>query len=233
MPGAGRRGRSLTHPRPGTRSKNSHVKLHQFRPLCGCGFEVYVISPLLEAYSLSQALQFAMVATSAHSLSSSSLGRSLARSRAVRVPLCLQPLLATIAPRPPRFGRDLLAGENIRQYPTLSLAFRSIGLNFQSTLRAGRRDVSESAAGSGAGREPGGWSASSRMAGPAPRGAVPGGPIPSGWKWDGRRAGREGRGRRGRGLPACSPSLTRRPRRTGGRGQRPRRGRRPPRDPSE
>ena len=104
MPGAGRRGRSLTHPRPGTRSKNSHVKLHQFRPLCGCGFEVYVISPLLEAYSLSHALQFAMVATSAHSLSSSSLGRSVARSRAVRVPplpfrVCFAPVSETAIDR--------------------------------------------------------------------------------------------------------------------------------------
>ena len=104
MPGPGRRVRSLTHPRPGTRSKNSHVKLHQFKPLCGCGFEVYVISPLLEAYSLSHALQFAMVATSAHSLSSSSLGRSLGRSRAVRVPplpfrVCFAPVSETAIDR--------------------------------------------------------------------------------------------------------------------------------------
>ena len=85
--GAGAKG-SVAHPLPGTRSKNSHVKLHQFKPLCGCGFEVYVISPLLEAYSLSHALQFAMVATSAHSLSSSSLGRSVGRALSA-FPLCL------------------------------------------------------------------------------------------------------------------------------------------------
>ena len=101
--GGGAKG-SVAHPLPGTRSKNSHVKLHQFKPLCGCGFEVYVISPLLEAYSLSHALQFAMVATSAHSLSSSSLGRSLGRSRAVRVPplpfrVCFAPVSETAIDR--------------------------------------------------------------------------------------------------------------------------------------